>query len=94
MSERCKQTSERTSKWPGTQICILGYSGPQWKGKKHVKETDDKKKRGKVVQINMHGLGQQMNRKEIRIWDKKKRVMRQEGEVGHEKRRGKTENRR
>ena len=38
-SERCKQTSkwcegtsERKSKWPSTQNCIVGYSGPQCGG--------------------------------------------------------------
>ena len=28
MSEWCEQTSEWTSEWPSTPICILGYSGP------------------------------------------------------------------
>ena len=28
-SERCEQTSERTSEWPSTPVCILGCSGPQ-----------------------------------------------------------------
>ena len=28
MSERCKRTSERTSKWPNTSVCIFGCSGP------------------------------------------------------------------
>ena len=28
MSERCKQTSERTSDWPSTSVCILDCSGP------------------------------------------------------------------
>ena len=32
-SEQCEQTSERTSEWPSTQICILGYSGTQCFGK-------------------------------------------------------------
>ena len=32
MSERCKRASERTSEWPSTPICILGYSGPLWGG--------------------------------------------------------------
>ena len=26
---RSERTSERTSKWPSTPVCILGYSGPQ-----------------------------------------------------------------
>ena len=30
MSKQFERTSERTSKWPSTQICILDYSGPQW----------------------------------------------------------------
>ena len=28
-SKSCEQTSERTSKWPSTTVCILGCSGPQ-----------------------------------------------------------------
>ena len=32
MSGRCEQTSKRTSEWPSTPICILGYSGPQCGG--------------------------------------------------------------
>jgi len=28
-SERCERTSEWSSEWPHTPICILGYSGPQ-----------------------------------------------------------------
>ena len=31
-SERCKQTTERTSEWPNTAVWILGYSGPQCSG--------------------------------------------------------------
>ena len=27
--EQCERTRKRTSEWPSTQICILGYSGPQ-----------------------------------------------------------------
>ena len=27
-SERCEQTSERTSEWPSTSVCIFGCSGP------------------------------------------------------------------
>ena len=30
MSERCKPTSERTSKWPSTYVSIQGCSEPQW----------------------------------------------------------------
>ena len=28
-SERCERTSERTSEWPSTTVCILGWSRPQ-----------------------------------------------------------------
>ena len=33
MSERCKPTNEWTSEFPGTSVCILGCSGPQWIGR-------------------------------------------------------------
>ena len=29
MSERCEQTSKQTSKWPGSAVWVLVYSGPQ-----------------------------------------------------------------
>ena len=29
-SERCKRTSEWTSEWPSTSVCISGYSGPRY----------------------------------------------------------------
>ena len=29
MSERCKRTSEKTSEWPSTSVCMFGCSGPQ-----------------------------------------------------------------
>ena len=29
MSEQCERTSERTSEWPSTSVCIFRYSGPQ-----------------------------------------------------------------
>ena len=32
MSEWCEQTSERTSEWPSTPMCILANSGPQCLG--------------------------------------------------------------
>ena len=45
-SERCKLTSERASEWPSTQICIFGYSGPQWimKKKTELKKRKSQKK--------------------------------------------------
>ena len=30
-SEQFEPTSEWTSKWPSSSVCILGCSGPQWK---------------------------------------------------------------
>ena len=33
-SERVSGASEWTSVWPSTSVCIIGYSGPQWKGGK------------------------------------------------------------
>ena len=30
MSERYELTSEQTSEWPSTSVCIPGYSGPKW----------------------------------------------------------------
>ena len=33
-SNRCEQTSERTSEWPSTYVPILGFSNPSWSGGK------------------------------------------------------------
>ena len=37
-SERCERTSEQTSEWLSTSICIFDYSSPQWRdGGKFIK---------------------------------------------------------
>ena len=39
MSERCEQTSKRTSEWPSTYVPILGVSNPSWEGREGEEDT-------------------------------------------------------
>ena len=58
-SERCERTSERTSEWPSTSVCIFGYSGPQWrrenkkkrkrKRKEEEEEREERRKEGRHI---------------------------------------------
>ena len=68
-SERCKLTSERASEWPSTQICIFGYSGPQWIMKK--KNRIEKKKESKKEQNGGKKKDQNGHRRQV---EKRKKI--------------------